>query len=152
MTVAGKKRLDGEIAELESRIPEIRQAVGEAREKGDLTENAEYQAAMESLRMAEAKMNELRDKLARAQIVDPRRAPRDRVAFGASVTLLDLDRDEKQTYRLVGYGEDEASENSILTTSPVGQALLLKKVGEEVEIEVPRGTVRYRVLEINYPG
>ena len=151
MTPAGKKKLQAQLEELEAKRPGIQQAIAEAREKGDLSENAEYHAARESLALLEAKVDDLNDKLARAQVVDLRKAPKNRVAFGAIVTLLDLETNEKDTLQLVGLGEEDADDKKILTTSPVGSALLTKKVDEEVEIEVPRGTVRYRVLEITYP-
>ena len=151
MTLNGKGNLEARLRELEAQRPELVEAVGWAREKGDLSENAEYHAAREALATLEAKINEVRDKLNRAQIVDPRKAPRGKVAFGATVKLLDLDTEEEETYTLCGYGEDDAGGSCILTTSPLAQGLMLKKVGDEVELEVPRGTVRYRVLEITYP-
>jgi transcription elongation factor GreA len=151
MTSAGKKKLQAQLEELEAKRPGIQQAIAEAREKGDLSENAEYHAARESLGLLEAKVNDLNDKLARAQVVDLRKAPKNRVAFGAIVTLLDLETNEKDTLQLVGLGEEDANDKKILTTSPVGSALLTKQVDDEVQIEVPRGTVRYKVLGIKYP-
>lgn len=151
MTPAGKQRLEKALEELESRRPEIQRAIAEAREKGDLSENAEYHAAREALGQLEARIAELRDKLARAQVVDLRRAPKDRVAFGASVKLLNLDTGQQENYELVGAGEDDVSCGRILTTSPLGQALLRRKVGEEVEVDAPGGKIRFRVLEIRYP-
>jgi transcription elongation factor GreA len=151
MTPRGKAILEERLAGIEEKRPALLKAIREAREKGDLTENAEYHAAKESLAILENKIADLEDKLVRSQIVDPRRAPRDKVAFGATVKVLDLDTDEEETYHLVGAGEDDVKANRILTTSPVAQGLLLRKVGDEVEIEVPRGRLRYRVLEIGYP-
>ena len=152
ITAKGRKIVEKKIAALDAQVPGIRKAIGEAREKGDLSENAEYHAAMEKLRMVEAQANELRSKLVRSQIVDPRRAPRDRVAFGAKVTVLDLDTKKKETLLLVGFCEDDPPGGKILSTSPVGQGLLLKKVGEEAEFEIPRGQARYKVLKIEYPS
>jgi transcription elongation factor GreA len=152
VTPKGRKLIEERIAGLEAQQTEVRKAVGEAREKGDLNENAEYHAAMEKLRMLEAQTNELRGRLARSQIVDPRRAPRDRVAFGARVRVLNLDTEKEESYELVGLGEDDASANRILTTSPTAQGLLLKKVGEEAEVKAPQGEARYRVLGIEYPS
>jgi transcription elongation factor GreA len=151
ITPTGRKIVEKRIADLDAQLPGVRKAIGEAREKGDLNENAEYHAAMEKMRMIEAQVNELSRRLARAQTVDPRRAPRDRVAFGAEVTVMDLGDESEETYRLVGLGEDDPERKRILTTSPVGQGLLLKKVGDEVELDLPRGTVRLRVLAIKYP-
>ena len=151
MTPTGKKRLQEKLAELESQRPAIQKAIAEAREKGDLSENAEYHAARESLGLLEAKVEDLEDKLARAQVVDLRKAPKNMVAFGAIVKLENLETDSEETLQLVGMGEEDADEGRILTTSPVGSALLRKKVDDEVEIEVPRGKVRYKVLGIKYP-
>ena len=151
MTAAGKKKLDALLGEMEGRRPAILEKIGEARAKGDLSENAEYHAAREALGVLEARIADLRDKLARAQVVDPRRAPKDRVAFGAKVTVLNLDVDREETYELVGAGEDDVEANRILTTSPVAQGLMLKKVGDDAEVAVPSGTVRYRIVRIAYP-
>ncbi len=151
MTLKGKGNLEARLGELEARRPELVEAVGWAREKGDLSENAEYHAAREALATVEARINEVRDKLSRAQLVDPRKAPRGKVAFGATIRLLDLDTEEKETCTLCGCGEDDAERNWILTTSPLAQGLMLKKTGDEVELEVPRGKVRYRILRMTYP-
>ena len=101
--------------------------------------------------MVEAQIGGLYEKLSRAQIIDPKRAPRDKVAFGCAVTVLDIETDKKETYHLVGLGEDDPDALRVLTTSPMGQGLILKRVGDEVEFDLPRGTVRYRVLDISYP-
>ena len=151
MTVKGRANLQARLRELEAERPVLVEALGHAREKGDLTENAEFDAAREALFMLEAKINDIRDKLNRAQIVDPRKAPRGKVAFGATVRVLDLDTEKEETYTLCGFGEEDSGDNCILTTSPLAQGLMLRKTGDEVEVEVPRGTVRYRVVEITYP-
>ncbi len=151
ITMAGRRIVEKRIADFEAQLPAVREAISDALEKGDLSENAEYHAAIEKMAIIEAQANQLRGRLARAQIVDPRRAPRDRVAFGAKVLVLDIDADTEETYRLVGLGEDDPDKLMILTTSPVGQALLLKKPGEETEAKLPGGTVRLRVLKITYP-
>ncbi len=151
ITPKGKEIVGKKISDLEVRLPAIRTAIAEAREKGDLSENAEYHAARESLAMVEAQIGDLYGKLSLAQIVDPKRAPRDKVAFGCSVTVLDIETKKKETYHLVGLGEDDPEAFRILTTSPMGQGLLLKKVGDEVEFALPRGTVHYRGLDISYP-
>jgi transcription elongation factor GreA len=151
MTAAGKRRLEVDLHDLEAQRPAIQQAIAEAREKGDLRENAEYHAAREALGLLEARVNDLVDKLARAQVVDLRKAPKNMVAFGAIVSLQDLETNAREQLQLVGLGEEDANQNRILTTSPVGSALLRKKVGDDVEIVVPRGTVRYKILAISYP-
>jgi len=127
---------------------EITRRVATARELGDLSENAEYHAAREDQAMLEARIRETRDQLNRASIVDPSTLPRDRVVFGSKVRIVDLEYDEEETFVLVGPGQDDAVKNRILTTSPIGQGLLGAKVGETVDITVPKGILRFKVLEV----
>ncbi len=152
ITLKGKEIIEQRLNDLEAKGPGLRKALELAREKGDLSENAEFHAARESLGQLEGQINELNGKLRRSQIVDPSRAPRDRVAFGAIVTIVDLETDKKEVWQLVGLGEDDPEENRILTTSPLGQGLMLKKKGEETEFDLPRGRARYRVQNIRYPS
>ncbi len=151
MTENGKRILQGQLDGFEARRPAILESIRDAREKGDLSENAEYHAAREALGVLEARTLDVKDKLARAQVVDPKRAPRGKVAFGATIRLLNLDTGKEETLELVGAGEDDPATNRILTTSPIAQGLMLKKVDDEAEVEVPMGTVRYKVLDISYP-
>ena len=139
-----KADLDAQIAE----GMEITRRVATARELGDLSENAEYHAAREDQAMLEARIRETRDQLNRASIVDPSTLPRDRVVFGSKVRIIDLEFDEEETFILVGPGQDNADKNMILTTSPIGQGLLGAKVGETVDIPVPKGMLKLKVLEI----
>jgi transcription elongation factor GreA len=134
---------NGEMIEMAKRI-------AAARDMGDLSENAEYHAAREDQGMLQARIDALKDKLARANIVDRANLPNDAVVFGAQVRVKDLDTDEEETYVLVGPGEEDYDQNKILTTSPIGQGLLGKKVNEIAEIKVPRGKMRYQVLEISF--
>ncbi len=150
ITVKGKQIMEQRLADLEAKSPALVTALKVAREKGDLGENAEFNAAREAIGQLEGQINEINDRLRRAQIVDPSRAPRDRVAFGAIVTIVDLDTKKKEIWQLVGLGEDDPDDKKILTTSPLGQGLMLKKKGEEAEFELPRGMVRYRVQNIRY--
>jgi transcription elongation factor GreA len=129
---------------------EVTKRVATAREMGDLSENAEYHAAREDQGMLQAKIRLLEDELARAFIVDKSNLPSDAVVFGARVKVKDLDFDEDEEYTLVGPGEEDYDNNKILTTSPIGQGLLGKKIGETAEIQVPRGTLRYKVLAIAF--
>ena len=152
ITIKGKQIIEQRIADLEAKGPGLRKALQLAREKGDLSENAEFHAAREAIGQLEGQLNELNDKLRRAQIVDPSRAPRDRVAFGAIVTVVDLETEKQEVWQLVGLGEDDPEQQRILTTSPFGQGLMLKKKGEEAEFDLPRGKVRYRVQKIRYPS
>ncbi len=151
MTEKGRANLEARLKELEARSPVLVEALRHAREKGDLSENAEFHAAREAIGSLEASINEVTHKLNRGQIVDIRKAPRGKVAFGATVKVLDLDTKKKETFTLCGCGEEDTGENWILTTSPLAQGLMLKKVGDEPEVKVPRGTVRYRILKITYP-
>jgi len=152
ITVKGKQIMEQRLADLEAKGPGLRKALELAREKGDLSENAEFHAAREAIGQLEGQINEINEKLRRAQIVDPSRAPRDRVAFGAIVTIVDLETEKEEIWQLVGLGEDDPDDNRILTTSPLGQGIMLKKKGEEAELELPRGSVRYRVQDIRYPS
>jgi transcription elongation factor GreA len=99
--------------------------------------------------MLQAKINELKDRMSRAYIVDKSNLPSDTVAFGARVRVKDLDYDEEETFELVGPGDEDYDNNRILISSPIGQGLIGKKVGEKAEIPVPKGTLRYEVLEIS---
>ncbi len=131
-------------------MPKIAEAIAEARAFGDLSENAEYDAAREAQGMLQARINELQDKVARALIVDRSTLPTDRVVFGSRVKVLDLDMKDEEEFLLVGPGEEDYDQNKILLTSPIGQALVGKQIGEEVTVPIPRGTLKLRVLEIMF--
>jgi transcription elongation factor GreA len=131
---------------------EVTKRVATAREMGDLSENAEYHAAREDQGMLQAKIRQLEDELARAYIVDRSNLPSDTVVFGARVKVKDLDFDEEEEYTLVGPGEEDYDNNKILTTSPIGQGLIGKKIGDTAEIPVPRGVLHYKVLAISFGG
>lgn len=128
----------------------IAEKIATARAEGDLKENAEYHAQREAQGMLQAKINKLREQLSFARIVDPDQIPKGEIAFGATVILKDLDLDEEEEMTLVGAGDEDYDAGKYLITSPLGQGLLGKKVGESVEIEVPRGTLRFEILEIRY--
>jgi len=131
-------------------MPKIAEAIAEARAFGDLSENAEYDAAREAQGMLQARINELQDKLARALIVDRSTLPTDRVVFGSRVKVLDLDMKDEEDFILVGPGEEDYDQNKILTTSPIGIALVGKQVGDEVSVPIPRGTLKLRVVGISF--
>jgi len=151
MTREGYEKLKSELAHLHDiKMLEVTKRVAAARDLGDLSENAEYHAAREDQGLVQAQIDLLRTKLARAYIVDPSQLPKDSVVFGSRVKVMDLDMDEEETFELVGPGQDNPDKNRILTTSPIGQGLLGKKRGEVAEIEVPRGTIRFKVLEIAF--
>ncbi len=129
---------------------EVTKRVATAREMGDLSENAEYHAAREDQGMLQARIRQLEDELARAFIVDRSNLPSDAVVFGARVKIKDLDFDEEEEYTLVGPGEEDYDQNKILTSSPIGQGLLGKKLGDTAEIQVPSGVLHYKILAISF--
>lgn len=131
-------------------MAKIAEKIAAARAEGDLKENAEYHAQREAQGMLQAKINKLRDQLARARIIDTDQVPRDEVSFGATVKVKDLDLDDIEEMTLVGAGDEDYDEGKYLITSPIGQGLLGKKVGDVAEIAVPRGTLRFEILEIRY--
>jgi transcription elongation factor GreA len=151
MTRDGYNKIKAEVDRLENEeMPTILTRLADARAEGDLKENAEYHGARESQGMLQAKINQLRGKLARASIVDPSKMPKDEVAFGATVVVKDLDYDDDEEFTLVGAGEEDYDTGKILLTSPLGQGLVGKKVGDRVEIDVPRGTLKFEILSITY--
>lgn len=151
MTREGYNKIKAEVDRLENEeMPKIVQRLADARAEGDLKENAEYHGARESQGMLQAKINQLRGKLAHATIIDPSQMPKDKVAFGATVVVKDLDYGDEEEYTLVGAGEEDYDTGKILITSPVGQGLLGLKIGERAEIAVPRGKLKYEVVAIRY--
>lgn len=126
----------------------VTRRVAAARDMGDLSENAEYHAAREDQGILQARINELKSQLSRAIIVDKSTLPTDIVVFGCRVRVKDLDYEEEEVFVLVGPGEEDHDNNKILMSSPVGQGLAGKKVGEVASIPVPKGTLRFEVLEI----
>ncbi|QEH33123.1 Transcription elongation factor GreA [Aquisphaera giovannonii] len=129
-------------------MPRIAEQIAQARGYGDLSENAEFDAAVEAQGMLQAKINDLQEKLGRAFIVDKTTLPTDRVVFGSKVRVLDLDLNEEEDFILVGPGDEDYDQNKILLTSPIGQGLVGKKVGDEVEVPIPVGTLKLKIVEI----
>lgn len=149
MTQEGYDKLKAELDRMQNvEMPELARRIAEARAEGDLSENAEYQGTKQEQGLLQARIDLLKEKLSRAVIIDRSTLPQDTVVFGSQVTIKDLDSGEKTTYELVGPGDEDFDKNKILTSSPRGQALLGKKVGDEVVIKVPRGELRYKVLRI----
>jgi transcription elongation factor GreA len=142
-----KAQLDWMINE---EMPRIADQIAQARGYGDLSENAEYDAARENQGMMQARINELQDKLARAFIVDKSTLPTDRIVFGATVSVVDLDDQSEEDFTLVGPGDEDYAQNKILTSSPIGQGLIGKKIGETAEIAIPSGTLRLKVQDIKF--
>jgi transcription elongation factor GreA len=150
MTREGYDKLKAELDKLRgSDMIEVTKRVAAARDLGDLSENAEYHAAREDQGILQARINDISDRLARAVIVDTSSLPKDTVAFGSKVKVMDLDLDEEETFELVGPGQENPDKGRILTTSPIGQGLIGRKIGETVEIQVPRGVIRFKVLNIS---
>lgn len=151
MTRDGYNRIRAEIERLESvEMPKITEKIAAARAEGDLKENAEYHAQRENQGLVQAKINELKDKLARAAIIDTTSLPRDEVVFGCTVTVKDLQYGDEEKFTLVGIGDEDYEKGKILCTSPIGQGLLGKKVGQVAEIEVPSGKARFEVVSIDW--
>ena len=151
MTQESYSEKQNEVEHLENVVmPEIAAAIAAAREEGDLKENAEYHVQREKQVMMQAKINQIKDRIARAQIVDPADVPKDIVAFGATVKVLDVDIDDEEVITLVGDGDEDYDKGRYLITSPIGRGLLGKKIGELAEIDVPKGSLTFKVLDISY--
>lgn len=151
MTRDGYNRLKAQIEQLEMvEMPKIAEKIADARAEGDLKENAEYHAQRENQGMMQARINSLKNKLVNAHIIDPSTLPKNQVAFGATVRVKDLDFQDEEEYTLVGMGDEDYDCGKILSSSPIGGALLGKKLGQVVEIMVPRGKLRYEILGIEY--
>jgi transcription elongation factor GreA len=151
MTRNGYAKIKAELDHLEQvEMPAVSQRVADARSEGDLSENAEYHGAKESQGMLQAKINLLRDKLARAAIVDTSKLAKDEVVFGATVVVKDLDFGDEEIFVLVGAGEEDYDQGRILVTSPLAQGLIGRKKGDKVEIPVPKGTMSFEILEIRF--
>lgn len=151
MTARGFTRLQDELKHLKSvERPAVIKAIAEAREHGDLSENAEYTAARERQSFIEGRVMELEDKISRAEVIDPARLSGDTIKFGATVTLADEDTDEESTYQIVGQDESDIKGGFISITSPLARALIGKHVGDTVEVTTPGGSKSYEIIEIAF--
>jgi transcription elongation factor GreA len=151
MTQEGYNKIKAEAEQLERvEMPVIAEKIAQARAEGDLKENAEYHGQRERQGMLQARINLLKSKLANATIVDTSRIPKDEVGFGATVTVKDLDYGDEEDFTLVGAGEEDYDTGKILISSPIGQGLLGKKVGDVAEITAPKGTIKFEVVSIRY--
>jgi transcription elongation factor GreA len=151
MTPDGHKKIKEELERLlKVERPKNVRDIAEAREHGDLSENAEYHAAKERQSFIEGRVQELQTKLARADVIDPSKINHDRVAFGATVKLLDIEADKEKVYTIVGSEESDVKNGRISIDSPVGRALIGKEVGDEAVIKVPAGTMECEIIEISY--
>ena len=152
MTVAGEKKLRDELDHLKrEERPRITKAIAEAREHGDLKENAEYHAAREQQSLAEGRIQDIESKLSLAQVIDVAALPAsDKVVFGATVTLVDIESDESVTYQIVGDDEADVKNGRISVTSPIARGVIGKEVGDCVGVQTPSGIVEYEIDSVEY--
>ncbi len=152
MTVRGEALLREELTDLKSvRRPKIIEAIAEAREHGDLKENAEYHAAREQQSFVEGRIKEIEGKLSLAQVIDiTKLKPSGKVVFGVTVDLLDLDTDETVTYQIVGDDEADFAKGRISFNSPVAKAVIGKSEGDEVSVDTPGGGKEYEIATVKY--
>ena len=151
MTVASFETLKSELEKLKSvERPNVILAIADAREHGDLSENAEYHAARERQSFIEGRVVELEDKVSRAQIIDLSTLSGKNVKFGAKVVLADEDTDEKSTYRIVGTDESDINSGLLSVTSPLATALIGKANGDLVEVSTPGGTKSYEIISVKF--
>jgi transcription elongation factor GreA len=149
MLVEGQKMLQDELSRLRAERPFIIDSIEEARAHGDLSENAEYHAAKERQGQVEAMISDIEDRLSRAMVIDPLTLSGDKIVFGATVTLLD-EAEKKIKYQIVGQTEANANQGRISYNSPLGRALIGRKVDEEIEVTVPSGDKYYQVAKIEF--
>jgi transcription elongation factor GreA len=153
MTSSGYSRLEEELKRLKNdERPMVIKALAEAREHGDLSENAEYHAARERQSFIEGRMLELEDKLARAEIIDISQQGGSSIKFGAQVRLIDEETDEEVVYQIVGPEEAEIQKGLLSISAPLGRALIGREAGDSIEVSTPRGTRYFEVVEVHYPG
>lgn len=152
MTAQGAQKLRAELNELKSvKRPAVVAAIAEAREHGDLKENAEYHAAREQQGFIEGRIKDIESKLSHAQIIDVTSLDAGgKVVFGSTVVLLDLNTDQEKTYQIVGIDEADLKFNKISVTSPIARSLIGKMEGDEVTLEAPGGTHEFEILEVRY--
>jgi transcription elongation factor GreA len=151
MTSDGYQRLEEELRHLKlNERPAIIRAIAEAREHGDLSENAEYHAARERQSFIEGRVAELEDKIARAEVIDVTKLSGKQVMFGATITVVDEDTDEKNSYQIVGPDEADVKAKRLSITSPLARAVIGKKVGDTVEVTTPNGSKSYEILKVAF--
>ena len=150
MTYAGLKKLEDELQDLKvNQRREIAQKIKEAREQGDLSENAEYDAAKDEQRDIEARIEQIEQILKNAEVVVEDEVDLDKINIGCLVRVLDIEYNEEEEYKLVGSSEASSLQNKISNESPFGKALIGAKVGDIVEVEAPAGVIKYKVLSIH---
>jgi transcription elongation factor GreA len=151
MTKQGAQQLKDELYRLKhTERPRVVEAIATAREHGDLSENAEYDAAKEEQAFIESRIRELEDKIARAQVIDPAEINMETVAFGATVTLVDETSGNEVTYQIVGDDEADIKQNKISINAPIARALIGRGEEEVVEVQAPGGSRNYEIVELQY--
>jgi len=150
MTPRGAAKIKEELARLKAERPRISREIGVARDHGDISENAEYHAAKERQGMVEAQIKDLEDKLSRSEVIDPARLSGSRVAFGATVSLSNVETSEASTYQIVGADEASIEDGSISVSAPLARALIGKEVGDEVTVTLPGGRRTYEITDVTF--
>jgi len=151
MTVGGYQALDEELKRLKTvERPSVISAISEAREHGDLSENAEYHAAKERQGWIEGQIADIEDKLARAQVIDVSKLSGKQVKFGATVSMVDEDTEEEARYQIVGEHEADVKAGRISISSPIARAIIGKEIGDVVEVNTPGGVRSYEVLKVDW--
>jgi transcription elongation factor GreA len=151
MTSEGLVNLEDELRHLKNTArPEVIRAIALAREHGDLSENAEYHAARDRQSFIEGRVGELEDKIARAEVIDVSKLSGKTVKFGAKVSLIDEDTEEKQIYQIVGQDEADVKQGRLAITSPLARALIGKSVGDSVEVNTPKGEKAYEITRVRF--
>jgi len=151
MTAEGYRVLDDQLKQLKSvERPSVISAISEAREHGDLSENAEYHAAKERQGWIEGQIADIEDKISRAQVIDVSKLDGDQVMFGATVTVVDEDTEEEARYQIVGEHEADVKAGKISVASPIARAMISKAVGDVVEVNTPGGVKAYEILKVEW--
>jgi transcription elongation factor GreA len=151
LTSEGLQRLQDELKQLKTvERPNIIKAIAEARDHGDLSENAEYHAARERQSFIEGRVAELEDKISRAEVIDVSKLSGKVIKFGAKVTLSDEDTSEESTYQIVGAEEADINKGRLSITSPLARALIGKQSGDSVEVTTPRGAKSYEIIKVRF--
>lgn len=151
MTPKGLKKIEAELKKLrEVDRPANVRAIEEAREHGDLSENAEYKAAKEEQSLIAGRLEYLEDRISRANVIDPSKLSGDRVVFGAKVSLENLDTEEETVYRIIGDDEADIENGTISISSPIARGLIGKEVGDEVVVTTPAGPRKFEIVDVEF--
>lgn len=151
ITIRGKAKLEEELKRLiHVERPNVIKAIEEARSHGDISENAEYEAAKERQGLIEGRIGEIQGQLAGAEVVDPAQIKSEKIVFGATVTLVDLDTDEESTYQIVGVDESDVKQGKISILSPLARSLIGKVTGDTVQVKSPKGEKEFEVKSFGF--